>query len=103
LLLAIPAILTLPLQAAEPAKPNVILIISEDQGFPDYGFMGSKAVATPNLDRMASEGLLYSRGYVMPVCSPSLATLLTGKMPHEHGITGNDLAGGLSKPGHREG
>jgi len=74
-------------------RPNVILIISDDQGFPDYGFMGNKAVSTPNLDRMASEGLLYTRGYVMPVCSPSLATLLTGKLPHEHGITGNDLAG----------
>ncbi|QTN33268.1 sulfatase-like hydrolase/transferase [Akkermansiaceae bacterium] len=83
-------------------KPNVILIISDDQGFPDYGFMGSEAVSTPNLDRMASESLVYTRGYVMPVCSPSLATLLTGKMPHEHGITGNDLSGGRSKPGHRE-
>jgi arylsulfatase A-like enzyme len=74
-------------------KPNVILIISDDQGFPDYGFMKSKIAKTPNLDRIASESLLYTRGYVMPVCSPSLATLLTGKMPHEHGITGNDLAG----------
>jgi len=83
-------------------KPNVILIISDDQGFSDYGFMGSKAVATPNLDRMAAESLLYTRGYVSPVCSPSLATLLTGKMPHEHGITGNDLSGDRSKNGHRE-
>ncbi|HSG34047.1 MAG TPA: sulfatase-like hydrolase/transferase, partial [Sphingomonadaceae bacterium] len=55
----------------------------------------------PHLDRMASESLLYTRGYVMPVCSPSLACLLTGKMPSDHGITGNDLAGGKSKPGQR--
>ncbi len=54
--------------------------------------MGHKLVKTPNLDRMAGESLLYTRGYVTPVCSPSLATLLTGKSPRDHGITGNDLA-----------
>ena len=82
--------------------PNVILILSDDQGFTDYGFMGHKVVQTPNLDRMASQSLLYTRGYVMPVCSPSLACLLTGKLPHQHGITGNDLskdAAALAKQG----
>jgi uncharacterized sulfatase len=74
------------------ATPNVILILSDDQGFTDYGFMGHKLVRTPNLDRMAAQSLLYTRGYVMPVCSPSLACLLTGKLPHAHGITGNDLS-----------
>lgn len=78
--------------AADPAKPNVILILSDDQGFADYGFMGHKIAQTPNLDRMAAQSLLYTRGYVMPVCSPSLASLLTGKLPHQHGITGNDLS-----------
>ena len=77
--------------AADAAKPNIILIISDDHGFPDYGFMGNPVVKTPNLDRIASQSLLYTRGYVMPVCSPSLACLLTGKLPHQHGITGNDL------------
>lgn len=86
------ALLVPHLSALAAEKPNVILIISDDQGFPDYGFMGNKAVSTPNLDRMASESLLYTRGYVMPVCSPSLACLLTGKMPHTNGITGNDLS-----------
>jgi uncharacterized sulfatase len=76
----------------ENAKPNVILILSDDQGFTDYGFMGHKIVKTPNIDRMASQSMLYTRGYVMPVCSPSLAILLTGKMPHVNGITGNDLS-----------
>ena len=78
--------------AAEEGRPNIVLIISDDQGFTDYGFMGNKVVATPNIDRMAAQSLLYTRGYVMPVCSPSLASLLTGKLPHQHGITGNDLA-----------
>jgi uncharacterized sulfatase len=60
--------------------------------------MGNKDVRTPNLDRIASQSLLYTRGYSMPVCSPSLACLLTGKLPHQHGITGNDLAKTESGP-----
>lgn len=80
------------LTSAAETKPNIVLILSDDQGFNDYGFMGHKVVRTPNLDRMASASLLYTRGYVMPVCSPSLATLLTGQLPHVHGITGNDLS-----------
>ncbi len=79
------------LHGNEVIKPNIILIISDDHGFCDYGFMGNKEVRTPHLDRMASQSLLYTRGYSMPVCSPSLASLLTGKLPHAHGITGNDL------------
>lgn len=94
--------------AVDPVKPNIILIISDDHGFPDYGFMGNQAVTTPHLDRIASQSLLYTRGYVMPVCSPSLACLLTGKMPHANGITGNDLKGerlageGRAKKGGRD-
>ena len=80
-----------PALGGEDQRPNVVLIISDDQGFTDYGFMGSKIAKTPNLDRMVAESLLYTRGYVMPVCSPSLASLLTGQLPHVHGITGNDL------------
>ena len=72
-------------------RPNVVLIISDDHTYSHYGFMGNPDVHTPHLDRMAGESLLYSRGYSMPVCSPSLATLLTGLMPRHHGITGNDL------------
>ncbi len=79
--------------ASEPnVPPNIILILSDDHGFHDYGFMGSKIAKTPNIDRVAAESLVYTRGYVMPVCSPSLACLLTGQLPHVHGITGNDLS-----------
>lgn len=73
-------------------KPNIILIISDDHSYHDHSFMGHDVAKTPNIDRLASESLLYTRGYVMPVCSPSLASLLTGKLPRNHGITGNDLA-----------
>lgn len=91
LLSAFSCVLT-PRAAAADRPPNIILIISDDHGFTDYGFMGHPLLRTPNLDRIASQSLLYTRGYVMPVCSPSLACLLTGKLPHQNGITGNDLA-----------
>lgn len=77
---------------ASSGKPNIVLIIADDHAFTDYGFMGHDIVKTPHLDRIASQSLLYTRGYTMPVCSPSLACLLTGKLPHGHGIVGNDLA-----------
>jgi len=83
-------------------RPNVILIISDDHAFDDYGFMGSERVNTPVLDKLANESLTYTRGYTMPVCSPTLASLLTGKLPHEHGITGNDLSGKHSSAGNRK-
>lgn len=84
------------------ARPNVVLIISDDHGFSDYGYMGHEVVKTPHLDRMAGESVLYTRGYTMPVCSPSLASLLTGQFPRVHGITGNDLSGQWPKRGERQ-
>jgi uncharacterized sulfatase len=71
--------------------PNVLLIISDDQAWTDYGFMGHPHVRTPNLDTLASESLTYTRGYVTaPLCRPSLASIFSGKYVHQHGITGND-------------
>lgn len=72
-------------------RPNVVLILSDDQAWTDYGFMGHKVIQTPHLDRLAKESLVYTRGYVpTSLCRPSLMTLVTGRYPHEHGITGND-------------
>lgn len=92
-ILSLPFVLPMMVMAKQPlaTKPNIILIISDDQGFPDYGFMNHAVVKTPNIDRLATQGMLYTRGYTMPLCSPSLACLLTGKLPHQNGITGNDL------------
>ncbi|WP_020528693.1 sulfatase family protein [Flexithrix dorotheae] len=81
------------------SAPNIVLILSDDQAWNDYGFMGHEIVKTPNLDRLASEGILFPRGYVpTAVCRPSLMTLATGLYPHEHRITGNDPAGGWKTP-----
>lgn len=71
--------------------PNVVLILSDDHGWTDYGFMGHPVVKTPHLDRLASQSVLYTRGYVAaPLCGPSLASILSGLHPHQHRITSND-------------
>lgn len=73
--------------------PNVVLIISDDQHYGDYGFMGHPHLETPHLDQLAAQSLTFTRGYVTaPLCSPSLASIVTGKYPHQHKITGNDPA-----------
>ena len=78
---------------AEAQPPNIVLIISDDQGWRDYGFMNHDTIQTPNLDRLAQESLLFSRGYVVaPLCRPSLASIATGLYPHQHGVVGNDVS-----------
>ena len=85
-------------------KPNIVLMISDDQGTSDYGFMGHPQIETPHLDRLASQSLVFPRGFVpTSVCCPSLATIITGLYPHQHRITANDppLAQGAARTGGR--
>jgi uncharacterized sulfatase len=73
------------------APPNVVLIVSDDHGFADYGFMGHPQIRTPHLDRLAARSLLFTQAHVAaPLCCPSLASIITGLHPHQHGITCND-------------
>ncbi len=75
----------------DPPRPNIVLIISDDQGAGDYGFMGHPHVQTPHIDKLASQSLTFRRGFVpTSVCCPSLATIITGLFPHQHNITAND-------------
>ncbi len=85
-----------PVNADSPkSPPNVVLIVSDDQAWTDYGFMGHPHIQTPRLDRLARESLVFRRGYVTSsLCCPSLASLITGKYPHQHRITSNDPPGG---------
>lgn len=77
--------------AALEAPPNILLILSDDQGFGDYGFMGHPHIRTPRLDELAQQSLVFRHGYVpSSVCRPSLTTLITGLYPHQHFITSND-------------
>ena len=71
--------------------PNVVMIISDDQAWTDFGFMGHEEIRTPHIDALAARSLVFERGYVpSSLCRPSLATMITGLYPHEHKITGND-------------
>lgn len=66
-------------------RPNVLLIISDDQGYGDFGFNGNKLVQTPNLDRLASESAIFRNFAVAAACSPTRAALYTGR---DHLLTG---------------
>ena len=81
-----------------PPPPNVVLIISDDQRWTDFGFMGHPVIETPHLDRLAARSAVFERGYVpSSLCRPSLATMITGLYPHEHKITGNDPPKGTER------
>ena len=85
---------------ATTSTPNMVFILSDDQAWSDYGFMGHPHIQTPAIDELAAEGRTFTRGYVTtPLCRPSLASIITGLYPHLNGITGNDP--GLSYEGRR--
>ena len=80
------------------SPPNVVLIISDDQSWTDFGFMGHKTIRTPHIDRLARQSAVFPHGYVpSSLCRPSLATMVTGLYPHQHGITGNDPPRGTDR------
>tara|TARA_R110002049_G_scaffold308664_2_gene513389 strand:+ start:354 stop:1694 length:1341 start_codon:yes stop_codon:yes gene_type:complete len=75
----------------EEAPPNIVFILSDDQAWTDYGFMGHDHIETPNLDKLASESRTFTHGYVpTSLCSPSLASIITGVYPRHHMVLGND-------------
>src|SRR4051794_15890634 len=73
--------------AAEPAaRPNVILIIADDMGAEDCGAFGHPTIRTPNLDRLAKEGMRFDRAFLTcSSCSPSRSSIITGRYPHNTG------------------
>lgn len=92
--MAVPSLLSPYFCIAADQPPNIVMIISDDQSWTDYSFMGHPDIQTPHLDKLASRSALFRCGYVpVALCRPSLATMITGLYPHQHGITGNDPAG----------
>jgi arylsulfatase A-like enzyme len=89
------------LPAAGAAKPNVIVILTDDQGAADAGCYGAKDLDTPAMDSLAARGVRFTQFYsAAPVCSPSRAALITGRYPLRAGLIGNasSVPGGEGMP-----
>jgi arylsulfatase A-like enzyme len=69
-----------------PDRPNVLVILTDDQGYGDLGFHGNPQIKTPRLDALARESVRFRSFYAMPVCSPTRAALLTGRYPYRTGV-----------------
>ncbi|PPK84621.1 arylsulfatase A-like enzyme [Neolewinella xylanilytica] len=73
-----------------PDHPNIMLFIADDWSYPHAGVYGDPVVQTPNFDRLAAGGMLFTNAYcASPSCSPSRASILTGRYPHQNGAMGN--------------
>ena len=88
-LLLLPALLGLSPVVAQPAKPNMIVILADDLGYGDVGCYGATKVKTPNIDRLASEGRRFTDAHsASAVCTPSRYALLTGEYPFRRNLWG---------------
>ena len=67
-------------QRSTVTPPHVLLVLADDYGWSDVGFHGSK-INTPNIDRLASEGVILDNYYIQPICTPTRGALMTGKYP----------------------
>src|SRR5687768_18310980 len=75
-------VLTFVVASTTGAKPNIVVILADDMGFSDIGCYGSE-ISTPNLDKLASNGIRFTQFYNTARCCPTRASLLTGLYPHQ--------------------
>jgi arylsulfatase len=80
------------------SRPNIVLILADDLGYSDLGCFGSE-ISTPNLDRLAAEGMRFTQFYTTPRCCPTRASLLTGLYPHQAGM--GNMMDDRGVPGYR--
>lgn len=79
-------------------QPNIVLFFSDDAGYADFGFTGSKEFETPNIDKLAEQGIVFTNAYVSSsVCGPSRAGLLTGRYQQRFGFIYNNVPGCIDK------
>ena len=71
---------------AADVRPNILIILADDLGYADVGFTGGKDIKTPNIDTLAAAGARLEQFYVQPVCSPTRASLMTGRYPMRYGL-----------------
>ncbi len=84
--LAVVALLALSSNGLGAERPNVVFLLADDLGRADCGFMGGTEIRTPNIDRLAAQGVRLDAHYALPVCSPTRAALMTGRYPMRHGL-----------------
>jgi arylsulfatase A-like enzyme len=85
--------------AAEPHRcPNVVLIVSDDQGYGDLALHGNPRIKTPHLDRLAGQGVEFEHFHVCPVCSPTRSSLLTGRYNYRTGVVDTYLGRSMMSP-----
>ena len=72
--------------AAESVRPNILILLADDLGYADVGFTGGKDIQTPQIDKLAAAGARLEEFYVQPVCSPTRASLMTGRYPIRYGL-----------------
>ncbi|MCP5532837.1 MAG: arylsulfatase [Akkermansiaceae bacterium] len=85
-ILAAAMLLIAPSAASAAEKPHILYIVADDLGWQDVGFHGAKDIPTPNLDKLAAEGMRLERFYVQPMCTPTRAALMTGRYPFRYGL-----------------
>src|SRR4051812_50151045 len=87
LLLVAAGLFALFVQSASARPPNVVFILTDNQGAWTLGCYGNPDIRTPNIDRLAAQGMRFARAFSPNgVCSPTRASLLTGLMPSQHGV-----------------
>ena len=91
------ACLALAASPAFAAKPNIVVVLTDDQGWGDLSLHGNKNLSTPNIDRLANEGAQFYRFYVCPVCSPTRAEFLTGRYHQRGGVYSTSLISASAK------
>jgi arylsulfatase A len=83
----------LPAAQKKTARPNVILILTDDQGWWDLGAHDNQTIETPVMDRLATQGAMFSRFYCSPVCSPTRAALMIGRHTQHTGAIDTHMGG----------
>ncbi|MCY4511274.1 MAG: arylsulfatase [Acidobacteria bacterium] len=86
-------------QEAGDARPNIVLVMTDDQGWAQVGFHGDPVLRTPHLDRLAGESVEMTRFYVSPVCAPTRAALMTGRYNYRTGVVDTYIGRAMMEPG----
>lgn len=80
-------VLQTPLKSAEAQRPNIVVFLADDMGWGDPGCYGSESIKTPNIDKLATQGVRFTQCYAAAgVCSPSRSSILTGRTPYRNGV-----------------